>query len=321
MNSTYQYPNRYTGEAPFNAYGRGVHQFSADPVDKNEVGYIGGGDDNYLIEPVGLRGQSDTKWGDYYLPTYEVTVSVKIELENGKTLVLSRAYLPEFKDIDAMQVESYYSKLKNRTIGMPAHYQENVYNGQVERIGQLNRWMRTTPVATNGTPRDVRTINLESRNEWSNTYPDNHHCTFARLIDGDKNSKWASHVNNKYGKKNVDYSFSKTVEKNCDHNCWFAEFKIYSKAKAKSFTLTSSNTGDDKKPRSVRLFARNDNQGEWVQLYYQNNIQMPSGQNTEMTFNIPSNVQGNYNTYRFEVVDNWGGLWLDLNELTMNWAE
>lgn len=48
---------------------------------------------------------------------------------------------------------------------------------------------------------------------------------------------------------------------------------------------------------------------------------MPSGQNTEMTFNIPSNVQGNYNTYRFEVVDNWGGLWLDLNELTMNWAE
>ena len=321
VNSTYQYPNRYTGEAPFNAYGRGVHQFSADPVDKNEVGYIGGGDSDYLIEPVALRAQADQKWGDYYLPTYEVTVTVTIPLDNGKTLVLSRAYLPEFKDIDAMQVESYYSKLKNRTIGMPAHYQENVYNGQVERIGQLNRWMRTTPVATNGTPRDVRTINLESRNEWSNTYPDNHHCTFARLIDGDKNSKWASHVNNKYGKKNVDYSFSKTVEKNCDHNCWFAEFKIYSKAKAKSFTLTSSNTGDDKKPRSVRLFARNDNQGEWVQLYYQNNIQMPSGQNTEMTFNIPSNVQGNYNTYRFEVVDNWGGLWLDLNELTMNWAE
>ena len=47
VNNTYQFPNRYTGEAPFNAYGRGVHQFSADPVDNNEVGYIGGGDNDY----------------------------------------------------------------------------------------------------------------------------------------------------------------------------------------------------------------------------------------------------------------------------------
>lgn len=321
VNDTYQYPNRYTGDVPFSAYGRGVGQFSTAPVDKIETGCIGAGDDNYLIEPVSLRAQDDTKWGDYYLPAYEVTVTVTIELENGKTLVLSRTYLPEFKDIDAMQVESYYNKLKNGAIGMPAHYQGNVYKGQVERIGKLGRWMRTTPIATWGTPREVRTYDYEIKSDHCRTYEDHPLCTFARLIDGDKNSKWASHVNNKYGKKGVDYSFSKTVEKNCDHNCWFAEFKIYSKAKAKSFTLTSSNTGDDKKPRSVRLFARNDNQGEWVQLYYQNNIQMPSGQNTEMTFNIPSNVQGNYNTYRFEVVDNCGGLWLDLNELTMNWAE
>ena len=321
VNSTYQYPNRYTGEAPFNAYGRGVSKFSTAPVDKIETGCIGAGDSDYLIEPVGLRGQSDTKLGDYYMPAYEVTVTVTIELENGKTLVLSRSYLPEIKDIDAMQVESYYNKLKNGTIGMPAHYQENVYNGQVERIGQLNRWFRTTPIATHGTPRELRTHDYETGSDICCTYEDHPLCTFSQLIDGDKTTKWASHVNNKYGKKGVDYSFSKTVEKNCDHNCWFAEFKIYSKEKAKSFTLTSSNTGDGKKPRSVRLFARNDNQGEWIQLYYQNNIQMPSGPNTEMTFNIDSNKQGNYNTYRFEVVDNCGGLWLDLNELTMNWAE
>ncbi len=320
VNSTYVFTNRYTGDTPFNAYGRGVSSFSTDLVDKSETGCIGAGDSLYLVEPVGLRGQSGTEWGHYYLPAYEVTVTVTIPLDNGKTLVLSRAYLPEIKDIDAMQVENYYNKLKNRTIDMPAHYQQNVYNGQVERIGQVDRWIRTTPIATHGTPREVA-MHLAENGLWScYTYEDHPLCSFSQLIDGDKNSKWASHVNNKYG-KNVDYNFSKTVEKNCDHNCWFAEFKIYSKEKAKSFTLTSSNTGDNKKPRSVRLFARNDNQGEWVQLYYQNNIQMPSGPNTEMTFNIDSNKQGNYNTYRFEVVDNWGGLWLDLNELTMNWAE
>ncbi len=314
VNNTYQFPNRYTGEAPFNAYGRGVHQFSADPVDNNEVGYIGGGDNDYLIEPVGLRGQKDQKWGDYYLPTYEVTVTVTIPLDNGKTIVLSRTYLPEIKDIDAMQVESYYNKFKNGALGMPAHYKGNVFIGQVERIGKLGRWIRSTTIATKGTPTQLYFDIMNG------SWEDNPLCSFSRLIDGDKNSKWASHVTNRYKKGNREYQ-TKTVEKNCDHNCWFAEFKTYGKMKAKSFTLTASNTGDNKKPRSVRFFARNDNQGEWVQLYYQNNIQMPSGQNTEMTFNIPSNVQGNYNTYRFEVVDNWGGDWLDLNELTMNWAE
>ena len=315
VNSTYQFPNRYTGETPFNAYGRGVHQFSADPVDNNEVGYIGGGDNDYLIEPVGLRGQKDENWGDYYLPTYEVTVTVTIPLDNGKTVVLSRTYLPEIKDMDAMQVESYYNKFKNGALGMPAHYKGNVFIGQMERIGKLGRWIRSTTIATLGTP-----TRLFEDMSMNGSRKDNSEDSFSRLIDGDKNSKWASHVTNKYIKADTEY-FTKTVEKNCDHNCWFAEFKTYGKMKAKSFTLTSSDTGDNKKPRSVRFFARNDNQGEWVQLYYQNNIQMPSGQNTEMTFNIPSNVQGNYNTYRFEVVDNWGGDYLDLNELTMNWAE
>ena len=314
VNSTYQFPNRYTGETPFNAYGRGVHQFSADPVDNNEVGYIGGGDSDYLFDPVSLRAQEDENWGDYYLPTYEVTVTVTIPLDNGKTVVLSRTYLPEIKDIDAMQVEDYFAKLRIGTIGMPAHYQGNVYKEQVERIGKLGRWIRTTPIAIKGSP---IMLSNDPKN-WSEL--DRTDCSSSLLIDGDKDSKWASHVTNKYVPGALQYQ-TKTVEKNCDHNCWFAEFKTYGKMKAKSFTLTSSNTGDNKKPRSVRFFARNDNQGEWVQLYYQNNIQMPSGQNTEMTFNIPSNVQGNYNTYRFEVVDNWGGDWLDLNELTMNWAE
>ena len=91
--------------------------------------------------------------------------------------------------------------------------------------------------------------------------------------------------------------------------------------KAKSFTLTSSNTGENKKPRDIRLFARKDNQGEWVELFMQDGIRMPNGNFTEMTFNIPSDKQGCYNTYRFEVGRNWGGNFLDLNELTMNWAE
>ena len=319
VNSTYQFPNRYTGETPFNAYGRGVHQFSADPVDKNEVGYIGGGDSDYLIEPVALRAQADQKWGDYYLPTYEVTVTVTIPLDNGKTLVLSRTYLPEIKDMDAIQVEDYFAKLRNGTIGMPAHYQENVYNEQVAHIGQLNHWLRSTPIAINGThEHKTKWVNEPGCEIQSDSNEDHPLCSFARLIDGDKNSKWASHESNG---KDKEPNYNKTVAKGLSHHCWFVEFKIYGYMKAKSFTLTSSNTGEDKKPRDIRLFARKDNQGEWVELFMQDGIRMPNGNFTEMTFNIPSDKQGCYNTYRFEVGRNWGGNFLDLNELTMNWAE
>ena len=319
VNSTYQFPNRYTGETPFNAYGRGVHQFSADPVDKNEVGYIGGGDSDYLIEPVALRAQADQKWGDYYLPTYEVTVTVTIPLDNGKTLVLSRTYLPEIKDMDAIQVEDYFAKLRNGTIGMPAHYQENVYNEQVAHIGQLNHWLRSTPIAINGThEHKEKWVNEPGCEIQSDSNEDHPLCSFARLIDGDKNSKWASHESNG---KDKEPNYNKTVAKGLSHHCWFVEFKIYGYMKAKSFTLTSSNTGEDKKPRDIRLFARKDNQGEWVELFMQDGIRMPNGNFTEMTFNIPSDKQGCYNTYRFEVGRNWGGNFLDLNELTMNWAE
>ena len=319
VNSTYQFPNRYTGETPFNAYGRGVHQFSADPVDKNEVGYIGGGDSDYLIEPVALRAQADQKWGDYYLPTYEVTVTVTIPLDNGKTLVLSRTYLPEIKDMDAIQVEDYFAKLRNGTIGMPAHYQENVYNEQVAHIGQLNHWLRSTPIAINGThEHKEKWVNEPGCEIQSDSNEDHPLCSFARLIDGDKNSKWASHESNG---KDKEPNYNKTVAKGLSHHCWFVEFKIYGYMKAKSFTLTSSNTGENKKPRDIRLFARKDNQGEWVELFMQDGLKMPVGNNTEMTFNIPSDKQGCYNTYRFEVGANWGGNFLDLNELTMNWAE
>ena len=318
--STLEYTNRWTGEEPFNAFGLGVSQFSTDNVNGVETGCIGAGDDDYLVEPVALRGQRDTEWGDYYLPAYEVTVTVTIKLENGKTLVLSRTYLPEIKDMDAMQVESYYNKLKDGVVEMPAHYMPAYYNQQVARVGRLNHWMRSTPIATNGTPRLLGVLwyldPLPGECVGSNW--DHPLCTYSRLIDGDKQSKWASHrKNGKY----EDNDFNKTAAKGLSHHCWFAEFKTYGKMKPKSFTLTSSDTGEDKKPRDIRLFARNDGQGDWVELYMEDGIKMPTGKYTEMTFEIPSYMQGWYNTYRFEVGANWGGSFLDLNELTMNWAE
>ena len=318
--NTYQFTNRPISDAPFNAYGRGVHQFSADPVDGWEVGCIGGGDDDYLIEPVALRAQSNDYWNNYYLPTYEVTVTVKIKLDSGKTIVLSRAYLPEIKDIDAMQVENYYNQLKDRKIGMPGHYVENLFNEQVAHIGKLNHWIRTTLIATTGSPRYTATMYEDDKWYTTDTNEDHPLCSFSRLIDGDKNTKWASHESNRNNKPFLT-EYTLTVAKGMDHHCWFAEFKTYGKMKAKSFTLTSSDTGENKKPRDIRLFARNDNQGEWIEIYMQDGITMPSGPKTEMTFNIPSDKQGYYNTYRFEVGANWGGDFLDLNELTMNWAE
>ena len=98
-----------------------------------------------------------------------------------------------------------------------------------------------------------------------------------------------------------------------------AKPRLHHIANTEPFALTSSDTGEDKKPRDIRLFARNDNQGEWVEIYMQDGIKMPTGKNTEMTFNITS--PGYYNSYRFEVGANWGNSFLDLNELTMNWAE
>ncbi len=75
VSSTYEFPNRYTGEAPFNAFGLGVSQFLTDPVDDNHTGCIGAGDSEYLIEPVGLRGQSGANWGNSFLDLNELTMN------------------------------------------------------------------------------------------------------------------------------------------------------------------------------------------------------------------------------------------------------
>ena len=203
---------------------------------------------------------------------------------------------------------------------MPGHYVENLFNEQVAHIGKLNHWIRTTLIATTGSPRYTATMYEDDKWYTTDTNEDHPLCSFSRLIDGDKKTKWASHESNRNNKPFLT-EYTLTVAKGMDHHCWFAEFKTYGKMKAKSFTLTSSDTGENKKPRDIRLFARNDNQGEWIEIYMQDGITMPSGPKTEMTFNIPSDKQGYYNTYRFEVGANWGGDFLDLNELTMNWAE
>ena len=319
--NTYQFTNRPTSDTPFNAYGRGVHQFSADPVDKNEVGYIGGGDDNYLIEPVGLRAQSDNNWNNYYLPTYEVTVSVKIKLDSGKTIVLSRSYLPEIKDRSADYIDDEYYYYKHGTIKKPDHYMESLYNEQVAHIGRLNHWFNCTLIPVNGSPMCTCKYDWEDECWYLKTLEDHPLCTFSRLIDGDKKSKWASHVSNRY-EKNTDNSYSKTIAEGMNHNCWFVVFKTYGFKKAKSFTLTSSDTGENKKPRDIRLFASKFDDGLWAkELFAKDGINMPSGANQEMTFEIPSDKQDTYSWYRFEVGANYGGDWLDLNELTLNWAE
>ena len=329
VDTTYPFTNRYTGEAAFNAFSGYTKEndniknykfskFETGSAEGNKTGVMGMGDEDFIVEPVALRGQDDTKWGYYYLPAYEVTVTVSIELEEGKNIVFSRTYLPEYKFLDGMNIQREFDRIKN---ACPTYYASEVFYQQSEHIGHLNHWFRATPIAYYGTPQQlvytVRWRQVVNHNSITNSMSekDSDQGSFSVALDGDVTTTWWSHKSNR--KENAWYcNNTKTVRKGCDYHCWFVEFKTYGKMKAKSFTLYNSKNAGKKVPRDISLFAKNSN-GEWVLLYTKDTCGLPKSSLSSMTFNIDN--PGWYDTYRFEAGANWGDNYMDLNEIVLNY--
>lgn len=321
--------NRSWREAPFDGlYGYEAKQtegyITSTMFDVEEYylcnnGAFGCGNSSYLIEPMSLTGVmyiSGTSWNMCNLAPYEVTVILTVS-SDGKDYVYCRTYLPEYEHISFNQVADVCKQANDAD---RTHFTE-LYDSQVARMQAVNHWMGTTPICDNSIQTRYQ-LGGGMAFDWTSES-----VTGYSLIDGNPSTLWGV----KEGSRNYfKYSYydSKTgfptaahysnVSKAGDWTCAWMEFHTLLSNEPKSFTVMCSKR-TDLIPRDLRLFAKNRADGEWVEIYKEENFnqRLKPQEGATVVCNIPANKQGQYKYYRVECSGSQGDY--ALAELTLNY--
>ena len=274
------YDNRPLSEAPFDALSSSADKlgleigkkFKVNEVNGAQRGVFGRGDDEYLIEPQALRGGTSK----HMMPAYEVNVTVVVE-HNGKPIVYSRTYLPEFKTMDA----STAAKLTSAQLmeKKPANYVADVYKQQTNHIIDISKWIQRTPTPVQGTA-------LGRSKEFLVVYGyyyDKPTEAFPYLIDGDITTKWCSEKETKnYGWSIIPpyiFTYNTAVTPGDDRKVWVIEFKTNFPITPTGFDLTTANDAavfPGRNPVHMAIFAR-DSGYNWLRI-----------DNHNLTLNLPA---------------------------------
>ena len=321
--------NRSWREAPFDGlYGYEAKQtegyYTGTTFDVEEYGLcnngvFGRGTSSYLIEPMSLTGclyLTGTSWITCNMAPYEVTVILTVS-SDGKDYVYCRTYLPEYEYISFNQVADVCKQANDAD---RTHFTE-LYDSQVARMQAVNHWMGTTPICDNSIQTRYQ-LGGGMAFDWTSES-----VTGYSLIDGNPSTLWGV----KEGSRNYfKYSYydSKTgfptaahysnVSKAGDWTCAWMEFHTLLSNEPKSFTvMCSKRTGQI--PRDLRLFAKNRADGEWVEIYKEENFnqRLKPQEGATVVCNIPANKQGQYKYYRVECSGSQGDY--ALAELTLNY--
>ena len=325
--NTYGYCNRPYDEPPYDALSsftdkmglKTVSKFE-DTVNGHQYGMFGRGDDAYLLEPQCLTDNN----GPDMMPAYEVTVTVIVN-HNGKPIMYSRSYLPEFKFIDAADVPDKAMMMEK----MPANYITAGYEQQVEHIDDLYKWLHRT-----FQPFDGNTLvgdKIVATVHYGFTFDKPEEC-YPSLVDGDPTTKWCSSkkardaANDVYnpiiGWYSPEYSGTKS-------QYWYVDFITNLPVSPVSYTLTTGNDTQkfpERNPRKWKLFGRKSLRDEWTLLSEindaDNNEYMLSPTNNAST-TIPFNKQmpKDMRFFRLLVDENWGDDCLQLGELKFNYDD
>lgn len=100
---------------------------------------LGGSDDGYILMPQPLSGSDHALMT--YMPSYEVTVTVIVK-HNGKPIVYSRSYLPEYVKMDVANMPFYSDQQISSK--RPANYVADIYKEQMKHINDIYLWTRRT---------------------------------------------------------------------------------------------------------------------------------------------------------------------------------
>ena len=310
------YVNLLFDEAPFDAFSgrtdkdklgmKTATKFEVEEYDGRKMGIFGRGDDDFLIEPQTLHGQNGSDW----MPAYEVTVTVMIEHGN-QTYVYSRTYLPEYKRMNIAQMPTKSQMLKERK----AYYDESIYNQQMNHYEQVYNWMHRRFVTDNGTPTHWCLRNSNHKIMISTTVSPKE--AYAAVIDGDPNSRWVGHKDNReWHTWFDDYAQETSAMKagNPWHGkpVWYLEFHTNLPSTPTSYTLISANDAakyPQCNPRVFGLWGKKNKNDEWTMLAFSSYNNQPEDmlpkENSKATGKIPFRFSDakDFQYFRFEVLD------------------
>lgn len=192
-----------------------------------------------------------------------------------KPILLSRNYLPEFKDWDASEFERSVQKPKPYSDKMEGRNQLRDYQNKriydyCKQIGEIT-FNENKYVCIDGSTFST----LEEV------------CLYTCLFDGNPDTYWASERRD---------------------NVYFVEFYLENPLHVTSYSLTTSsysfgsNDFNPKhNPKSWKLYAKKSRDGEGFLLDQRSNEQLPTTRNTKTTYEVSSNDSWQY--FRFEVTE------------------
>lgn len=319
INGNVEYPNRAFGEAPFDGLsgaddkmglGTGV-KFAVDTYKGRQFGLFGRGDSDYLIEPQSIHGNA----GSDCMPAYEITVTVTV-MHNGKPIIYSRNYLPEYKEININNLPTK-SDLESRR---PAEYDAAIYSQQAKHINDIRNWTRRTFIPNRGQRLGFGTeFIIATGYEW-----DNPAGGWPNLIDGDTNTEWISRTQCKDDGSIYDTSTStegKSVA--TDAKVWYCEFQTRYPVSPKSWTLWNAVNGNisERNPSHCALYGKKKSNDSWVMLDNEHpSVYLPVTHGSK-TFGFNRQQPKDMQYFRFEVFGNYDDPVLGLSELIFNYAD
>jgi hypothetical protein len=319
INGNVEYPNRAFGEAPFDGLSgaddkmglsTGV-KFAVDTYKGRQFGLFGRGDSDYLIEPQSIHGNA----GSDCMPAYEITVTVTV-MHNGKPIIYSRNYLPEYKEININNLPTK-SDLESRR---PAEYDAAIYSQQAKHINDIRNWTRRTFIPNRGQRLGFGTeFIIATGYEW-----DNPAGGWPNLIDGDTNSEWISRVECKDDGSIYDWDpFTEGVSVATGAKVWYCEFQTRYPVSPKSWTLWNAVYGaiSARNPSHCALYGKKKKNDGWLMLDNEHPSAYLPTTHGGKTFGFNQQQPKDMQYFRFEVFGNYGDPVLGLSELIFNYDD
>ena len=319
INGNVEYPNRAFGEAPFDGLsgaddkmglGTGV-KFAVDTYKGRQFGVFGRGDSDYLIEPQSIHGNA----GSDCMPAYEITVTVTV-MHNGKPIIYSRNYLPEYKEININNLPTK-SDLESRR---PAEYDAAIYSQQAKHINDIRNWTRRTFIPNKGQRLGFGTeFIIATGYEW-----DSPAGGWPNLIDGDTNSEWISRVECKDDGSIYDWdTFTEGKSVANEAKVWYCEFQTRYPVSPKSWTLWNAVYGaiSARNPSHCALYGKKKSKDGWLMLDNEHPSAYLPTTHGGKTFGFNQQQPKDMQYFRFEVFGNYGDPVLGLSELIFNYDD
>ena len=319
INGNVEYPNRAFGEAPFDGLSgaddkmglsTGV-KFAVDTYKGRQFGLFGRGDSDYLIEPQSIHGNA----GSDCMPAYEITVTVTV-MHNGKPIIYSRNYLPEYKEININNLPTK-SDLESRR---PAEYDAAIYSQQAKHINDIRNWTRRTFIPNRGQRLGFGTeFIIATGYEW-----DSPAGGWPNLIDGDTNSEWISRVECKDDGSIYDWDpFTEGVSVATGAKVWYCEFQTRYPVSPKSWTLWNAVNGNisERNPSHCALYGKKKSKDGWTMLDNEYPSAYLPTTHGGKTFGFNQQQPKDMQYFRFEVFGNYGDPVLGLSELIFNYDD